>query len=602
MDEETQEWAYSSGGESDSTMETTQRVPHAELLVLKVGNELPKSRLCFHLFEGENTIGRRPESDVVLDFDWISGLHATIDVIDVGIDGASGGFIFLLKDRGSRNHTFVHKDNKKAQLKPKVAARICDGDTITFGNVNCQVSMPQQTLHMTVHADSRAAGSTAGETTAASTKLFASVSGHEAADEATQTYLHKIGKDDDEINHEYDVQGDVGAAAAARTGDSTTVMPPPPPRRPGGGSVANVAADEATEEATEMYPKEVEQHSLRQLSQDDEGDEDCTQAYNRQGGTCARSPLQKHAYEVAKVAVTTEEGATEEATEMYPREVEQGDNECTQAYGVLQVAGSAASAHTNGLTTAMLPPPPRHPGCKSLPGAVASAYDEATEDATEVYSNEANQGNDEFTQACDDVQGWESTGPAAGKCADASNTALPRLSPLGTQATESSAKLGIEVKDDNTEVYTELCRDDSATQAFGIVDDDETQAGGPLPACIAPHEPHPSSQTSDFPHKPDSRYENEAASESDQSDMSQDLLCDVVPTTSSGINEEPHRAEEEEAKRKAEEEATKRKAAEEEAERKAVAEAAQRKAEEEEANRKAAEEAAKRKAEEEEAQ
>ena len=132
MDEETQEWTYSSGGESDSTMETTQRVPHAELLVLKVGNELPKSRLCFHLFEGENSIGRRPESDVVLDFDWISGLHATVDVIDVGTDGASGGFILLLKDRGSRNHTFVHEDNKKAQLKPKVCTPCCPRYTRTL--------------------------------------------------------------------------------------------------------------------------------------------------------------------------------------------------------------------------------------------------------------------------------------------------------------------------------------------------------------------------------------------------------------------------------------------------------------------------------------
>ena len=134
MDEETQEWTYSSGGESDSTMETTQRVPHAELLVLKVGNELPKSRLCFHLFEGENSIGRRPESDVVLDFDWISGLHATVDVIDVGTDGASGGFILLLKDRGSRNHTFVHKDNKiNDEYKPpgEKVSRSCRRSRIT---------------------------------------------------------------------------------------------------------------------------------------------------------------------------------------------------------------------------------------------------------------------------------------------------------------------------------------------------------------------------------------------------------------------------------------------------------------------------------------
>jgi len=125
--------------DSDTEDDLSQELPAAELVVTQIGTEEPGKNLRFPLYCGENTIGRQPSCKVVLDYDWISGRHASIDIVDIGTPGQH---LFLLKDRGSRNHTFVVDEgsHERRQLKPKRSEKVGPGQVLVFGNIVCKIA------------------------------------------------------------------------------------------------------------------------------------------------------------------------------------------------------------------------------------------------------------------------------------------------------------------------------------------------------------------------------------------------------------------------------------------------------------------------------
>ena len=131
--------------DSDTEDDLSQELPAAELVVTQIGTEEPGKNLRFPLYCGENTIGRQPSCKVVLDYDWISGRHASIDIVDIGTPGQH---LFLLKDRGSRNHTFVVDEgsHERRQLKPKRSEKVGPGQVLVFGNIVCKIPRCERLL------------------------------------------------------------------------------------------------------------------------------------------------------------------------------------------------------------------------------------------------------------------------------------------------------------------------------------------------------------------------------------------------------------------------------------------------------------------------
>lgn len=74
------------------------------------------------LSNGENIVGRDPESDVWLDASGVSRRHARIDI-------SAGSDTVLLEDLGSKNGTFLRNTRVSGQQ------RLVDGDVIRLGSV-----------------------------------------------------------------------------------------------------------------------------------------------------------------------------------------------------------------------------------------------------------------------------------------------------------------------------------------------------------------------------------------------------------------------------------------------------------------------------------
>jgi pSer/pThr/pTyr-binding forkhead associated (FHA) protein len=87
---------------------------------LKIGEEV------FALNKGDNSIGRRPENDIILEDPYSSGAHAVVSVDENGV---------TLTDLGSTNGTFVNG----ARLAPNVTMTITANDTIVFGKAEGRI-------------------------------------------------------------------------------------------------------------------------------------------------------------------------------------------------------------------------------------------------------------------------------------------------------------------------------------------------------------------------------------------------------------------------------------------------------------------------------
>ncbi len=96
-----------------------ERIEHVATLWLEVEIS-PKDKKSFKLKEGENTVGRTPPCDIVIDDASISRSHAVITV--------KGG-LATIKDLGSKNHTFF--DNQRVNYEIELRAQA----PITFGLV-----------------------------------------------------------------------------------------------------------------------------------------------------------------------------------------------------------------------------------------------------------------------------------------------------------------------------------------------------------------------------------------------------------------------------------------------------------------------------------
>ena len=77
----------------------------------------------FKVREGRTTIGSAPDSDVVLNDDYISTNHATIKFVE-----KDGERIFILTDLDSSNGTFLNDAEE-----PIAREELVDNDTVTFG-------------------------------------------------------------------------------------------------------------------------------------------------------------------------------------------------------------------------------------------------------------------------------------------------------------------------------------------------------------------------------------------------------------------------------------------------------------------------------------
>ena len=92
--------------------------PRPRVVGVLVGIEGELRDRIFRLYDGENRLGRAPESEVVLDSDWISREHASL----VHRDGS-----FTLAPRSQRNPTYL---NDKAV---DGSAALLDRDVVRLG-------------------------------------------------------------------------------------------------------------------------------------------------------------------------------------------------------------------------------------------------------------------------------------------------------------------------------------------------------------------------------------------------------------------------------------------------------------------------------------
>ena len=133
---ETQE--VDDGGDSDATepdpsqQNPDEPKPVAVLVLLKVGEDT-NQKGAYPLYDGENLIGRKDKCNVRLNYDWISGKHAMLDVMaDEGEDAS-----YTIKDRGSRNGTFRRKSAGEAEekLTENKPYKLTHGMLLKFGNI-----------------------------------------------------------------------------------------------------------------------------------------------------------------------------------------------------------------------------------------------------------------------------------------------------------------------------------------------------------------------------------------------------------------------------------------------------------------------------------
>jgi pSer/pThr/pTyr-binding forkhead associated (FHA) protein len=80
----------------------------------------------FPLPTGDNSLGRRPENDIILEDTYASGAHAVITVDDNGI---------TLTDLASTNGTFVNG----AKLAANEPITITAADTLIFGRAEARI-------------------------------------------------------------------------------------------------------------------------------------------------------------------------------------------------------------------------------------------------------------------------------------------------------------------------------------------------------------------------------------------------------------------------------------------------------------------------------
>ena len=116
---------------SDSEEATQEQESVATLQVLE-----PKSRYgeVFELYDGENTIGRHEEKNrIIIKETYISGCHAQIDI-------NSEQQLFIIKDLGSANKTFIrHTNGKKTKLVANRANLLQSGDIVVLGKLQVRL-------------------------------------------------------------------------------------------------------------------------------------------------------------------------------------------------------------------------------------------------------------------------------------------------------------------------------------------------------------------------------------------------------------------------------------------------------------------------------